>query len=51
MWLGIAVMAPNCIDPFDLGKIFPFYSPGRNTVHHKDLQDRIVMPGRSLLNV
>lgn len=41
LWLGIAVMAANCIDPFDLGRIFPFYNPGRNTVSHKDFQDRI----------
>lgn len=42
--LGVAVMAANCIDPFDLGRVFPFYSPGRNTICHKDLQNRTVMP-------
>lgn len=51
LWLFIAVVGANCIGPFDLGKIFPFYNPGINTVCQKDLQYRVVVPGRPLLNV
>lgn len=51
LWLFIAVVAANCIGPFDLGKIFPCYNPEINTVCRKDLQYWVVVPGRSLLNV
>lgn len=33
--LGLAVMAAHCMALSNLGEVFPFYNPRRNTVCHK----------------